>query len=101
METTGSRIKYVRQSAGLTQAQLASVLHEETEITRGAIGSNPALTTDKSGCVAASRVLSEITPHVEIITRRFEWPNDFAVDDSFSSDGLLKAVAVARAWQQS
>lgn len=38
MESVGERIKHLRKAAGLTQEQLASVLWEETEVTRGAVG---------------------------------------------------------------
>lgn len=38
METVGKRIRILRKLAGLTQEQFASVLREETEVTRGAVG---------------------------------------------------------------
>jgi len=38
METVGKRIRFLRKLAKLTQEQFASVIWEETEVTRGAVG---------------------------------------------------------------
>lgn len=52
------------------------------------------LTTDKDGCISASRVLDQMTSGTMFISRSYHWPYDYPVDERVSLFGLTKALAV-------
>jgi phage repressor protein C with HTH and peptisase S24 domain len=56
LDSVGKRIRHIRKLAGLTQAELASTLWEETEVTRGAIGNwerDQGISLDNLGAISS------------------------------------------------
>jgi len=60
------------------------------------VDSNPAVTTDRDGCVAPSQVFGQLKVGSKFTTRSYKWPNDWPVDESANLAGFGKAVEVMR-----
>lgn len=58
------------------------------------VDSNPPLTTNRDGCVAASRVLAQLRAGSTVTTRRYDWPYDYPVDGTSSLAGFNKTLEV-------
>lgn len=61
--------------------------------------SNPPVTTNKDGCaVASAKLIAQLKSGAKVTVRRYEWPNDWSVDEVGDLAGFSKAMdAVARA----
>lgn len=63
------------------------------------VDSNAPVTTDNDGCVPAARVLAQMKTGTQLITRRYEWPYDYPVDETTSLDGFAKTLEVVAQFQ--
>ncbi len=68
------------------------------------VGSNPAITTDREGCIsgaAARRLEQQLINGTTLVTRRVEWPYDYTRDKEMLIEGSFSAAQALYRWSTS